>query len=92
MAEKYQGDERRRWHLKKEISIGDLLAILLAAGALFGAYSTLDQRIGKLEQLAGFQKQIDVRQDEEALRYQQRIDESLREINRKLDRIIERRP
>lgn len=89
--QKYTGEERRGWHLKKEISLGDVLAITLAAAALFGAYSTLDKRLVQLEATSVFQKQIDVRQDEEALRFQARIDEALRAINAKLDRLVERR-
>ena len=83
--------DRRGWHLKKELSLGDLLAIALSATALFGAYSTLDQRLIRLEAQTVFQKQIDTRQDEDSVRFQARIDEALRIINAKLDRLVERK-
>jgi len=90
MAE-YDGDERRKWHIKKEISLGDLMAFCSAALAVVYAYTTLDKRISLLETWAIAQKATDDRQDTESLRYQQRIDETLKEMNRKLDRLIERR-
>lgn len=89
--EKYQGPERRGWHVKKEISVGDLIAFASAACAVLYAYFTLDKRITLLEQAAVVQNATDVRQDSDFLRYQARIDESLREMNRKLDRLIERK-
>lgn len=93
MSQWKEGDHDRRgpqrWRLDKEISLGDILTICFAALALFGAYSTLDKRVQSLEERATFQRAVDVRQDEDSIRYQQRIDESLREINRKLDRLVE---
>ncbi len=82
--------ERRRWHFKKELSLGDLLAVAGAAASVLWAYVTLDTRLTRLETAMAFQKVVDTRQDEEALRYQARIEEAMREINRKLDRLIER--
>ena len=89
---KYEGEERRRWHIKKEISLGDLIAFASAALAVVYAYTTLDKRVAILESTTIVQKATDTRQDEDSNRYQQRIDDSLREINRKLDRLVERRP
>lgn len=91
MEKKYEGDERRKWHIKKEVSLGDLLAFCSAALAVVYAYTTLDKRISLLEDAKVVQKVNDDRQDHEALRYQQRIDVTLQEMNRKLDRLIERR-
>lgn len=94
MAEKYEGDERRapqRWRIKKEISLGDILAFVSAACAVLYAYFTLDLRITRLEDTKSVQSMTDIRQDSEALRYQARIDTQLEGINRKLDRLIERR-
>ena len=89
--EKYEGDERRKWHIKKEVSLGDLIAFASTALAVVYAYTTLDKRIALLEKGAIVQMVNDERQDTDSLRYQQRIDTSLQEMNRKLDRLIERR-
>lgn len=89
------GDQDRRapqrWRLKKEISLGDILAFASAACAVLYAYFTLDLRITRLEDTKIVQQALDVRQDADFLRYQQRIDDALRDINRKLDRLIEGR-
>lgn len=91
MDKRADGEERRKWHIKKEISLGDLIAFASAALAVVYAYTTLDKRISLLESATVSQVVKDDRQDSEALRYQARIDESLRDMNRKLDRLIERR-
>lgn len=93
--------ERRRWHFKKEISIGDLAAVALATAGVFTSYHMLEKRTSLTEkdvaslqaqipQIAISQKAIDARQDDEALRTQARMDRALEEINRKLDRLMER--
>jgi hypothetical protein len=88
MAPKEQ--ERRRWHFKKELSLGDLIAVAGAAASVLWAYTNLDKRMTLVEAALSVQRAVDTRQDDEAMRYQARIDEALREINRKLDRLIER--
>jgi hypothetical protein len=89
VAEEYEKD-RRRWHVKKEISLGDAVAIVSAALAIVYSYSTLDKRVSLLEEFRLEQTKTDGRQDGDALRYQARIDATLAEINKKLDRLIER--
>jgi hypothetical protein len=89
-----EGDQERRgpqrWRIKKEISLGDLIAFAAASLSVVYAYTTLDKRLAILEAAAVVQATVDNRQDIESTRYQQRIDESLRDINRKLDRLVER--
>jgi len=87
---KYKGEDRRGWHVKKEISIGDLIAFASAALAVLYAYFTIDKRLTIVEQAVTGQVATDARQDSESIRYQQRIDDSLRSMNLKLDRLIER--
>lgn len=82
--------ERRKWHLKKEISIGDLIAFSSAALAVVYAYTTLDKRVSILEVDKTTQSATDKRQDDDAVRYQARIEVQLAEINRKMDRVLER--
>jgi hypothetical protein len=79
------------WSFKKEVSIGDIIAFATAVIAVVFAYTTLDKRLGLLEHATAVQKERDAAQDLESLRYQARIEESLRGLNNKLDRLIERR-
>lgn len=83
--------ESQGWRFKKEVAIGDLVAFVTACIAIIVAYSTLDRRLAVLETVAATQQEKDSRQDADSIRYQQRIDETLREMNRKLDRLIERK-
>lgn len=78
------------WRFNKEISIADVISIASAALAMFYMYTTLDKRLELLEKYAAVQTSIDRRQDDEALRYQARIDQQLQQINAKLDRLVER--
>jgi len=90
----YDGEDRRepeRWRVKKEISLGDLIAFCSAAIAIAYAYSTLDGRVKVLEESKSYQVTRDQRQDDDNIRYQSRIDQTLREMNQKLDRLIERK-
>jgi len=84
------GPDRRRWHVKKEISVGDLIAFAMAAVAVITAYTTLDKRLAVIEEKVGQQPANDRRQDDDAIRYQARIDAQLTEINRKLDWLMQR--
>ena len=89
----YEGEERRSpkgWSLKKEISLGDLIAFASAALAVAYAYSTLDSRVKVLEENRAYQGTRDQRQDDDNIRYQARIDAALAQMNSKLDRLIER--
>lgn len=91
--EDWDGSNRRaaeRWKVKKEISLADIISFLSAVGAVIYAYTTLDKRVFSLEQAKAVQTNTDKRQDDDANRYQGRIDEQLRDINRKLDRLVER--
>lgn len=91
--DKWDGVDRRetqRWRVKKEISIGDIFAFCAAFLAVVGAYSTLDKRLTRLEDLAVVQRDLDRRQDEEQLRSQGRVEQQMRTIDEKIERILER--
>jgi hypothetical protein len=90
-AEKYDGEERRRWHIKKEVSLGDLIAFASAALAVVYAYTTLDKRVSILEDADRTRQIMEDRKSADFIRYQQRIDTTLDRINDKLDRLIDRR-
>jgi hypothetical protein len=81
---RFEGEDRRtpeRWKISKEVSIADLVSIALAFCAMFAAYNNLDKRIDRIEGMSPVQLSIDKRQDDEALRYQARIDSTLLAIN-----------
>jgi hypothetical protein len=99
--EEHERPERRGWHFEKKLSLGDLYAVAGAAALVITSYHLLEKRAtltekdvaamqAQVHQLAAAQKAVDARQDDEALRYQARFEEAMREINRKLDRLIER--
>ena len=90
----FEGEDRRepdRWRLKKEVSLGDLIAFTSAALAIAYAYSTLDSRLKVLERDNAAQQRTDERQDAESIRYQARIEAVLSNINAKLERLVERK-
>lgn len=102
MEEEQGRPERRGWHFKRELSLGDLYAVAGAAALAITSYHILERRQSLAEQsiavqaqqitqIIASQKAVDSRQDEEALRTQSRMDRALEEINRKLDRLMERR-
>lgn len=80
----------QRWRVKKEISFGDIVAIGTAFICVILAYSTLDKRLQRQEDLTMQQREIDRRQDEEQLRSQGRVEQSIRALDDKLDRLLER--
>lgn len=87
----WDGADRRtgqRWRLKREISIGDLIAFCSAALAVVYAYTTLDKRVTVLETAAVTVRDVVRDRDADQVRYQARIEESLRTLGNKLDRII----
>ena len=80
------------WSIKKEISLGDLIAFAMAFISVVYAYSTLDKRITIVESRQATQREVDQRQDEDGARNVVRNDAQFATINGKLDRLIERRP
>ena len=87
----WDGTDRRggqRWRLKREISIGDLIAFCSAALAVVYAYTTLDKRVTVLEVAAVSVRDAVRDRDADQVRYQARIEESLRSLANKLDRIL----
>lgn len=86
----YDGEDRRepeKWKIKKEVSLADLLSFAAAALAVVYAYTTLDKRMTVLEITSVEAKAANIRQDEDVLRMQARIDVQLDKISDKLDRV-----
>lgn len=87
----WDGADRRagqKWRIKREVSIGDIVAFISAALAVMYAYTTLDKRVTVLEAAAVALKDSARDRDAELVRYQARIEESLRALSNKLDRIL----
>lgn len=85
-------DNNQKWQLRREISIGDVTAIVSAFIAILYSYTTLDKRLTVVEnsyQMSlATQKQKDEEQDQNIIRTRNRIDENLKNISEKLDWII----
>ena len=80
----YEGDNKRKWHMVKEVSIGDLIGLIAACSAVLVAYGKLDTRVALIEQ-------SQVSQQAEFGRSISRLEGAISEMNRKLDRLIERK-
>lgn len=81
--------ERREWHLDKTVSVGHLISTLVIGISVFSWAIALDKRVEQNSiqiQLVKEQQRLEATRVE-ALRIELRGD--LRDINQKLDRIIE---
>ncbi len=72
------------WTINKEISVGDLVAIVLALASVFAAYFSLDKRVSLIEQAIAVQTtQIAAdKKDskEDLLRLEQKLDKVLEKV------------
>jgi uncharacterized coiled-coil protein SlyX len=85
--------DRRGWHFERRVSLGEvftaaglMLTIYFAANSVIGEFrtanATMDKRVSILEEKAAMQKTIDAAQDALTRDGQQRIEQSLSELNR----------
>lgn len=79
-------EQRKKWRLERSINVGHILTTLALAGAVFGYAVKMDQRLTVLETQVTQQRDIDSKQD----RYVSDVRQDLKDINQKLDRLIER--
>ena len=87
-------DERERngqWRLSREVSVANVVTLLVIVFSVLGAYYSLVGRVASAEQMLASQKYTDDRQDAEAIRTNAQVQMALDRINLKLDRLIERR-
>lgn len=73
-----------KWNVRWEISVGDVVGLISAIAAVLLAYGKLDTRLSLAEQSIASQ----TLEQKEAVR---RVEQSIAEMNHKLDRLIERR-
>lgn len=68
-----------KWRVKKEISLGDVIAIVVAVAAVLGSYARLDNRISLLEQSSSFSQAAF-----------SKLEAQIEKLSAKIDRLIER--
>lgn len=65
------------WHLSKNITVGNMLAIFMAFVALIGSYYTLDKRLSLLEQYNAEQEKHVIEQSDSVKSGFERVDRRL---------------
>jgi len=78
-----QQDDDRRWHVKREISLGDMIAIVIACSAVITSYMSLNARVMVVETLT----------QSNSTQFSATVNElkgELRRFSDKLDRLVER--
>lgn len=84
-------DADTAWHLDKKVNISHILATLTLAGAIFTWGSKIEQRIALVEASAVRQQAVDQAQDQEFRRSVVEMREDIRDLSRKIDKLIETR-
>lgn len=79
------------WHLDKKVNISHIIATLTLAGAIFAWGSKIEQRVAIVEESTHRQAQVDQAQDQEFRRYVVEMREDIRDLSRKIDKLIETR-
>ena len=85
-----QSTNRSGWRLDKTISITHIIMIVPLAVSMIAGYFTLTNRLSLNEQAIVVIVDKINRQDKDFSEYKNSVREDLKEINQKLDRIIER--
>jgi hypothetical protein len=83
--------EDSAWHLDKKVNISHIIATLTLAGAIFAWGSKIEQRVALMEAASHRQSQVDQAQDQEFRRYVVEMREDIRDLSRKIDKLIEAR-
>lgn len=79
------------WHLDKKVNLSHIVATLTLAAAIFTWGSKIEQRIALVEASSTRQAQVDQAQDQEFRRSVVEMREDIRELSRKIDKLIESR-
>ena len=100
MSEIFVMVDRERWHLEKSVSVGHLLTTLSMVFVIIGIWYSLAERVTTLEvqftdlsmrvvALLEGQAVTDLRQDTSLTAFRTEMREDAREIQTKLDRVLE---
>jgi len=79
-----------KWHLDRRVPITLILTIVIQTVSFVWFFSKMDSRIEHLETGSIVQKERDIGQDNTAKEALANLRGDIREIDRKLDRLIER--
>ena len=79
------------WHLDKKVNLSHIVATLTLAAAIFMWGSKIEQRIALVEASSTRQAQVDQAQDQEFRRSVVEMREDIRELSRKIDKLIDSR-
>jgi hypothetical protein len=79
------------WHLDKKVNLSHIVATLMLAAAIFTWGSKIEQRIALVESASQRQASIDQTQDQEFRRYVVEMRDDIRELSRKIEKLIESR-
>lgn len=79
------------WHLDKKVNLSHIVATLTLAAAIFTWGSKIEQRIAIVEASSTRQAQVDQAQDQEFRRSVVEMREDIRELSRKIDKLIDSR-
>ena len=79
------------WHLDKKVNLSHIVATLTLAAAIFMWGSKTEQRIALVEASSTRQAQVDQAQDQEFRRSVVEMREDIRELSRKIDKLIDSR-
>ena len=82
-------DNDGRWHVDRKVNISHIIATLMLAAAIFTWGSKIEQRIALVESSQNNQSKIDTAQDQEFRRYVVEMREDIRDLSRKIDKLIE---
>lgn len=83
-------EQRRKWHINREVSVGDVLAYIFAGTAILLSYGKLDTRVAILENSVPAQALRDQMQDDTLRAFTQEVRQQLMRIEDKLDRLKEK--
>ncbi|MCB5226213.1 hypothetical protein JAO78_005225 [Alishewanella sp. 16-MA] len=87
--EQTESTNERSWHLDKTISVGHLVSTVIIAVSIFSWAVTLDKRVEQNSISISHIKEQQMAEQRRAQELRQEIKQDLRDINAKLDRMIE---
>ena len=86
--------ERRNWHVGKEVPIATIVVLLLQTAGVVWWAASINAEVKYVKESNvnawAVQSVVDKKQDEETVRSESRIMAQLAEVNKKLDKLVDR--